>query len=322
LKAIQVFQPGGVHALQLKDIAQPEPAEEEVLVRIAASGVNFIDIFVREGRYGNTGPFIPGQEAAGTVVATGSKVTSFKVGDRVAWCSVLGTYAEYAVAPATRLIPLPDELSFEHAAAGLLQGMAAHYLSHSAYPIKAGDSILVHAGAGGTGLLLIQMAKSVGATVFTTVSTEQKAQLAKNAGADEVILYTRTDFAREVMERTRGEGIDAVYDSIGKPTFEQSLASLKVRGTLLIYGAAGGDIPPFDLERLAALGSLHVTRPILKHYTRTRGELLERATAVFDAIVSGRLTLTIGETLPLAEAVQAHQRLEGRMTTGKILLIP
>jgi NADPH:quinone reductase len=240
----------------------------------------------------------------------------------VAWCSILGTYAQYAVAPAERLIPLPDNVSFEQAAAGLLQGMAAHYLTHAAYAIQPGDAVLIHAGAGGTGLLTIQMAKQRGATVFTTVSTEAKAQLARAAGADEVILYTQTDFAEEVKQRTHGEGVAAVYDSIGKPTFGQSLASLKVKGTLVIYGSAGGDIPPFDLERLAAAGSLHVTRPILKHYTRTRAELLERASAVFDGIASGRLTLTIGETLPLANAVEAHQKLEGRATSGKLLLIP
>lgn len=322
MKAIRVLQPGSADVMQLAEMARPEPGEDEVLVKVAASGVNFIDIFVREGRYGNACPFVPGQEAAGTVVAIGSKVTNFKAGDRVAWCSVLGTYAEYAVAPAGRLLSIPDALSFEQAAACLLQGMAAHYLTHSAYPIQSGDSVLVHAGAGGTGLLLIQMAKSLGATVFTTVSTEEKAALARKAGADEVILYTKTDFAQEVQRRTHGEGVAAVYDSIGKPTFEQSLASLKVRGTLLIYGAAGGDIPPFDLERLASLGSLHVTRPILRHYTRTREELVERSTAVFDGIVSGRLKLDIGEVLPLANAVLAHQKLEQRATSGKLVLIP
>jgi NADPH:quinone reductase len=322
MKAIQIAQPGGPEVLQIREIPTPTISETEVLIRVAASGINFIDIFVREGRYATPCPFVPGQEAAGTIVAVGSEVSDLKVGERVAWCSVLGTYAEYAVAPAGRVIPIPSELSFEQAAACLLQGMAAHYLTHSASPIHKGDPVLVHAGAGGTGLLLIQMAKSLGATVFTTVSTEDKALLARQAGADEVILYTKSAFALEVKELTKGQGLATVYDSIGKTTFEQSLACLRPRGTLVIYGSASGDIPPFDLDRLAQLGSLHVTRPILKHYTLTREELVGRATDVFQAILSGRLTLRIGETLPLAEAAHAQQKLASRATAGKLLLIP
>jgi NADPH2:quinone reductase len=284
--------------------------------------VNFIDLYVREGRYGNKPPFTPGQEAAGTIVALGANVSHLKEGERVAWCSVLGTYAEYALAPASRVVPLPPDISFEEAAAVLLQGMTAHYLSHSAYPIQSGDEVLIHAGAGGTGLLLTQMAKRRGARVLTTVSNEEKAELSRRAGADEVILYTRSDFAAEVKRLTDERGLAAVYDSVGKNTFEQSLTCLKPRGTLVLYGSAGGDVPPFDLMRLATLGSLYVTRPILRDYTLTREELVMRATEVFHAAGTGKLQLRIENTYPLGKAAQAHWDLASRATTGKLLLIP
>jgi NADPH2:quinone reductase len=270
MKAIELTETGGPEVMHLREIPTPTPQQDEVLIRVAVTGVNFIDLYVREGRYGNKLPFTPGQEAAGTVVAVGKSVSHFHEGDRVAWCSILGTYAEYAVAPAERVVPIPIGLSFEQAAAALLQGMTAHYLSHSAYPIQPGDEVLIHAGAGGTGLLMTQLAKRRRARVLTTVSNEEKAELSYQAGADDVILYTRSDFGDEVKRLTEGRGLAAVYDSIGKSTVEQSLTCLKARGTLVLYGSASGDAPPLDLMKLASLGSLYVTRPILRDYTLTQ----------------------------------------------------
>jgi NADPH:quinone reductase len=306
--------------MQMKDLAIPEPQPGEVLIQIAASGINFIDLLVREGRYGNQTPFTPGQEAAGIVVAVGSGVSDLKQGDRVAWCSVLGTYAEFAVASAERVVPIPDDVTFEQAAAALLQCMTAHYLSRSAYRIQPGDEVLIHAGAGGTGLLLTQMGQCCGARVLTTVSSRMKAALSREAGADEVIVYTESNFAVEVKRLTDRRGLAAVYDSVGKATFEQSLACLKPRGTFVLYGSASGEVPAFDLIRLAPLGSLYVTRPILKHYTLSRNELLQRAMNVFDAIASGALKLRIEHVYQLNEAAQAHRDLEARSTTGKLLI--
>jgi len=320
MKAIELTETGGPEVMHLREIPTPIPQESEVLIRVAVTGVNFIDLFVREGRYGNQLPFTPGQEAAGTVVAVGKSVSHLQEGDRVAWCSVLGTYAEYAVAPAERVVPIPIGVTFEQAAAALLQGMTAHYLSHSAYPIQPGDEVLIHAGAGGTGLLLTQFAKSRGARVLTTVSNEEKAQLSYQARADDVILYTKSDFADEVKRLTHR--LAAVYDSIGKNTFEQSLTCLKARGTLVLYGSASGDVPPLDLMKLASLGSLYVTRPILRDYTLTRAELLDRAAEVFQAVVSGTLKLRMERKYSLGEAAQAHRDLESRKTTGKLLLLP
>jgi NADPH:quinone reductase len=290
------------------------------LIQVADSGINFVDLFVREGRFGNQTPFTPGQEAAGTVAAVGSGVSDLKQGDRVAWCSVLGTYAEFAVAPAERVVPIPDDVTFEQAAAALLQGMTAHYLSRSAYGIRPGDAVLIHAGAGGTGLLLTQMAQSCGARVLTTVSSKMKAALSREAGADEVILYTESDVAVEVKRLTENRGLAAVYDSVGKVTFEQSLACLRPRGTFVLYGSASGEVPAFDLIRLAPLGSLYVTRPILKHYTLSRHELLQRAMSVFDAVGSGTLKLRIEHVYQLNDAAQAHRDLYARSTTGKLLI--
>ncbi len=322
MKVIELMETGGPEVMHLREIPTPTPRQDEVLIRVAMTGVNFIDLYVRQGRYGNKLPFTPGQEAAGTVVAVGKSVSCLHEGDQVAWCSILGTYAEYAVAPAERVVPIPIGVTFEQAAAVLLQGMTAHYLSHSAFPIQPGDEVLVHAGAGGTGLLLTQLAKPRGARVLTAVSNEEKAELSYQAGADDVIVYTRSDFGDEVKRLTEGRGLAAVYDSIGKRTFERSLTCLKARGTLVLYGSASGDVPPLDLMKLASLGSLYVTGPILRDYTVTRNELVDRATQVFQAVVSGSLKLRIERTYSLSEAAQAHRDLESRKTAGKLLLLP
>ena len=322
MKAIQILKTGGPEVLTFSDLPTPTPGEGQALLRIEASGVNFIDTYFREGRYPATLPYVLGQEAAGTVVAIGSDVTSVKAGDRVAWCGIPGTYAEFAVAPVDRLVAIPDGVSSDQAAAAILQGMTAHYLAHSAYKIQSGDEVLIHAGAGGTGLLLTQIAKLLGARVFTTVSTEEKAALSRAAGADEVILYTQTDFAAEVKKLTAGRGLPVVYDSVGKSTFEQSLASLRRRGMLVLFGGASGAVPPFDLIRLSTMGSLYITRPTLKDYIATRADLMTRAADVFNGLAAGTLKLRSEHTYPLADAAQAQRDLESRKTTGKLLLIP
>ncbi len=322
MRAVQVAEAGGPEAMKVVEVTMPSPGSNELLIEVAASGVNFIDIYVREGRYGNALPLTPGQEAAGTVVEVGSEVKGIAKGDRVAWCSILGTYAEFALAPADRVVPIPAGISFEQAAAVMLQGMTAHYLSHGAYPIKAGDEVLIHAGAGGTGLLLTQYAKALGARVYTTVSTPAKAELSRQAGADEVILYTEKDFEVEVKQLTSGRGVAAVYDSVGATTFDQSLKSLRPRGTLVLFGSAGGEVLPFAPIKLAPLGSLFLTRPILRDYVATREELLERAGAVFGAVRDGKLTVRIEARFPLEAAPSAHEALDGRKTTGKLLLMP
>ena len=322
MQAIRVHEFGGVDVLKLDEVEVPQPGEGQARVKIEASGVNFIDIYFREGRYPSPLPFIPGQEAAGIIEALGPDQPSpFKVGDRVAWCSVPGTYAEYSVAPTGRLVRGPDGVSSQQAAAALLQGMTAHYLAFSAYAIQPGDSVLIHAGAGGVGLLLIQIAKRLGARVFTTVSMDDKAALAREAGADEVILYTREDFPTRVRELTQGKGLSVVYDSVGKTTFEGSLASIHPRGMLVLFGGSSGAVPPFDLIKLSTLGSLFITRPRLQDYTATREELDRRSSDIFGWIADGSLKVRIGHTYPLAEAAQAHLDLEGRKTTGKVLLL-
>ncbi len=322
MRAIQITQTGGPEVLAVREVPTPSPGPGEALIRIGACGVNFIDVYFREGRYPAQVPFIPGQEAAGVVVAVGPDAAGVKVGDRVAWCGVLGTYAEFAVAPVARLIAIPDGIATELAATAMLQGMTAHYLAHSTYAIQKGDTVLIHAGAGGVGQLLIQMAKYLGARVLTTVSTEEKAALARAAGADEVIFYTREDFAAKVRELTGGEGVPVVYDSVGKTTFDSSLACLKPRGMMVLYGGSSGAVPPFDPIQLMTKGSLYVTRPTLKDYFTTREELEMRAGAVLRWVAGGGLKLRIGHSYPLAEAAQAHRDLEGRKTTGKVLLIP
>jgi NADPH2:quinone reductase len=307
--------------MELVELPMPKPGAGQVLVKIEAVGVNFIDTYLREGRYPAELPFIPGQEAAGTVVELGDGVSGFAVGDRVAWNGTRGTYAEFACAPASDLLPIPDGMSFEQAAAVLLQGLTAHYLAHDTHPIRAGETVLVHAGAGGVGLLLTQMAKRLGARVLTTVSTEEKAELSRAAGADKVILYTTESFMEEVKLQTDGAGLPVVYDSVGKTTFDDSLKCLQPRGLLALYGASSGAVPPFDPIRLMA-GSLYVTRPTLKDYVRTRSELERRVADVFGWVARGELQVRIGARYPLGEAAQAHRDLAGRKTTGKVLLTP
>jgi NADPH2:quinone reductase len=322
MQAIQILTTGSADVLILRDLPTPTPGPGEALIRIEASGVNFIDTYFREGRYPAKLPYTLGQEAAGIVVAVASDVTTVKAGDHVAWCGIPGTYAQLAVAPANRLVAIPEGVTFQQAAAAILQGMTAHYLSHSTYPIQRGDEILIHAGAGGTGLLLIQMAKARGARVFTTVSTEEKAALAHAAGADEIIFYTREDFAAKVKTLTEGRGLAAVYDSVGRSTFEQSLQCLRPRGIAILFGGASGAVPPFDLIRLSTMGSLYVTRPTLKDYVATRTDLESRANDVFHSVLDGTLRLRLEYSYPLADAAHAHRDLESRKTTGKLLLIP
>jgi len=321
MHAIRVTETGGPEKLVYQEVATPEPKAGEVLVKLAVAGVNFIDVYFRIGQYPSPLPFTPGQEGAGVVAAVGSEVTTVKVGERVAYTSVPGSYAEYAVIPATRLVTVPDELDDKQAVAAMLQGMTAHYLSHSTYPIQRGDTILVHAAAGGVGLLLTQMAHWLGARVIGTVSTEHKAQLARNAGADEVILYTQTDFEQEVKRLTNGAGVAVVYDSVGKTTFNQSLNCLRPRGYMVLFGASSGPVPPFDPAILNSKGSLYLTRPTLVNYIASRDELVSRAGAVMGWIKVGELKMDIEFTYPLAQAAQAHRDLQSRATTGKLLLL-
>ncbi len=322
MNAIQVSQVGGLEVLKLVDLPVPEPKPNEGLVQIKAAGVNFIDVYFREGRYPATLPFVPGQEGAGIVTAVGSEVSNVKTGDRVAYTGVQGAYAEYAAAPADRLVKVPDELDFDQAAAAMLQGMTAHYLTHSTYSIKQGETALVHAAAGGVGALLVQMAKNLGARVIGTAGSEEKAQLARNAGADDVIIYTKQDFETETRRLTDGKGVHVVYDGVGKTTFDKDLNVLRPRGYLVLFGGSSGAVPPFDLIKLSQKGSLFLTRPSLHHYIVTREELDQRATDVLRMIVRGDLKLRIHKTYPLAEAETAHRDLQGRKTTGKLLLIP
>jgi NADPH2:quinone reductase len=322
MKAIQVFEPGGPEKMQLVDVAKPAPGPEQALVRIGASGVNFIDVYHRIGLYKIELPATLGTEGAGTVEAVGPDVTEVAAGDRVAYAMPRGSYAEYAVVPAWQLVKIPDGLDFNAAAASMLQGMTAHYLTHSAYPLKSGDACLVHAAAGGTGGVIVQMAKMRGARVFGTVSTEEKARRAREAGADEVILYTQQDFEAEVKRLTNGRGVDVVYDSVGKTTFEKSLNSLRPRGLMASFGQSSGPVPPFEISLLNAKGSLYLTRPSLGHYTATRDELLSRAGDVLNWVASGKVKIRVDRTYPLAEAAAAHRDLESRRTAGKLLLIP
>jgi NADPH2:quinone reductase len=322
MKAIQVKQVGGPEAMELVELPVPELKANEAVVKLAASGVNFIDVYNREGRYKVPLPFIPGQEGAGEVASVGKDVKSVKTGDRVAWTSVLGSYAEYAAVPADRLVPIPAGVSDQQAAATMLQGMTAHYLLHDTYPLKQGETALVHAAAGGVGLLLVQMAHNIGARVIATVSTEEKAKLARNAGADDIILYTQTDFEAETKRLMNGKGVDVVYDSVGKTTFEKGLNLLRPRGMMVLFGGSSGAVPPLDPILLTQKGSLFLTRPSLGSYTATREELMARSSAVFGMIAAGKLKLRIEHTYPLAEAQRSHRELEGRKTTGKLLLIP
>jgi NADPH2:quinone reductase len=321
MRAIQVKKTGGPEVLELVELPRREPQPGEVLVRVAASGVNFIDTYLREGRYPAPLPFIPGQEAAGVVEKLGDGVSGFAVGDHVAWNGTRGTYAEYACAPAKDLLHVPEGMSLEDAAAVLVQGLTAHYLIYDTYRVQRGDTVLVHAGAGGVGLLITQMLKTLGATVITTVSTDEKAELSRGAGADYVILYTRENFA-DAVKRIAPQGLAVVFDSVGKTTFEDSLKCLRPRGLMALYGGSSGAVPPFDLIRLSTMGSLYVTRPTLKDYVQTRAELERRANDVFNCVAEGKLHVRIGHRYPLADARQAHEDLQARKTTGKVLLIP
>jgi NADPH2:quinone reductase len=322
MKAIQVKQTGGPEVLQLVDLPVPQPKPNEAVVKIAASGMNFIDVYQREGRYKVPLPFVLGQEGAGAVTSVGPDVKSVKPGDRVAWTTILGSYAEYAAVPAERLVQVPSGVSDQQAAAAMLQGMTAHYLIHDTFPLKRGQTALVHAAAGGVGLLLVQMAHHLGARVIATVSTDEKAKLARQAGADEVILYTQADFEAETKRLTGGHGVDVVYDGVGKTTFEKGLNVLRPRGMMVLFGGSSGAVPPFDLVQLSQKGSLYVTRPTLANYIATTEELRARSSAVFEMIAKGKLKLRIEHTYPLADAATAHRDIEGRKTTGKLLLIP
>ena len=322
MKAIQVARVGGPEVLTLVDLPVPVPKPHEALVQIEAAGVNFIDVYFREGRYPAPLPFINGQEASGLVVAVGPDVTTLRLGDRVAYTGSLGSYAEYAAMAADRLVRIPDGLDFDQSAAAMLQGMTAHYLSHSTYPIKSGETVLIHAAAGGVGLLLVQMAKQLGARVIGTAGSDAKAQLAREAGADEVIIYTEQDFETETERLTDGAGVHAVYDGVGKDTFAKDLEVLRPRGYLVLFGGASGAVPPFDLLELTKHGSLFVTRPSLQHYVAGPKELEQRANDVLQMIVRGDLKLRIHKKYPLEDVRQAHFDLEGRKTTGKLLLIP
>jgi NADPH2:quinone reductase len=322
MKAIQVKQVGGPEVMELVDLPVPQPKSNEAVIKTQAIGVNFIDVYNREGRYKAPLPFVLGQEAAGSVTSIGSDVNNVAVGDRVAYTSSLGSYTEYSVLPADRLVKIPEGVTERDAAAAMLQGMTAHYLSHDTYPLKKGETALIHAAAGGVGLLLVQMAHNIGARVIATVSTDEKAKLAREAGADDVILYTLTDFEAETKRLTGGKGLDVVYDSVGKTTFEKGLNLLRPRGMMVLFGGSSGAAPPFDPITLTQKGSLFLTRPSLNNYISTSEELQRRAAAVFGMIRDGKLKLHIGHVYPLAQAQQAHRDLEGRKTTGKLLLIP
>lgn len=322
MKAIQVTQCGGADQMQYSEVPKPAAGPKQALVKIAASGVNFIDVYFRTGLYKADLPVILGMEAAGIVEAIGPEVTEVSVGDRVAYAMTRGSYAEYAAVPAWQLVKVPDSLDLNTAAAAMLQGMTAHYLTHSSFPLKNNDTALIHAAAGGAGGLVVQMAKKLGARVFGTVSTEAKAQLAKDAGCDEVIFYTRQDFETEVKRLTGARGVDVIYDSVGVSTFLKGLNCLRPRGMMVLFGQSSGPVPPFDPTMLNTKGSLFLTRPSLAHHCATRNELLWRANDVLRWIASGELKLRVDRTYKLSEAPQAHRDLEGRKTAGKLLLLP
>ena len=309
--------------MEVVEMPVPQPKANEAVVKLAASGVNFVDVYFREGRYKSAVlPFVLGQEGAGVITDVGEEAKSVKVGDRVAWTGVQGAYAEYAAVPADRLVPIPQAVSDQQAAAAMLQGMTAHYVSHDTYQLKPGETALVHAAAGGVGLLLVQMAHNIGARVIATVSTEEKAKLARAAGAHEVILYTHADFEAETKRLTEGKGVNVVYDSVGKTTFEKGLNVLRPRGMMVLFGGSSGAVPPFDPVLLSQKGSLYLTRPTLVNYIATREELVARSGAVFSMIATGKLKLRVEHSYPLAEVRRAHRELEGRKTTGKLLLMP
>lgn len=322
MKAIRVHRPGGPEQLKLEDVPTPDPGEGELLVRLEAIGVNYTDVQLRLGTHDTPMPVTPGREGAGVVEALGAGTAGFAVGDRVAYAPVPGAYAEYTLLPAAQAIKLPEGMEMRLAAAIMLQGMTAHYLCYSTYPLKAGESCLIHAGAGGMGLMLIQMCKAIGATVYTTVSTGEKAALARDAGADHAINYCEVDFEEEITRVAGPNGLDVIYDAVGKTTFAKGLNLLRPRGMMALYGAASGPVPPLELRELSNRGSLYLTRPVLSHYTLTREELEWRASDVLNWVDSGRINVRIGGSWPLAEAAAAQAALESRATTGKLLLLP
>ena len=322
MKAIRIHETGGPEVLRLEQVPDPQPGPGEAVVRLEASGLNFIEVYQRTGLYRSPLPFTPGGEGAGRVVAVGRDVSEVKPGDRVASTSLRGSYAELARVPVDKLVPVPDEVETGVAAAVLLQGLTAHYLATSTYPLAQGSWCLIHAAAGGVGLLLCQIAKARGARVIGTVSTDEKAALATQAGADHVVLYTRQDFVSEARRLTGGRGVSVVYDSVGKTTFEGSLNSLAPRGMLVLFGQSSGPVPPVDPQVLNTKGSLYLTRPTLTHYTASSSELLTRARDLFAWLEAGKLQVRIDRTYPVADAAAAHRALEGRETKGKVLLLP
>jgi NADPH2:quinone reductase len=322
VKAIRIEKPGGADVLRLEDVPIPTPGPGQALIKVEAAGVNFIDIYRRSGAYKVSYPFTPGEEAGGTVESVGTGVTTVRPGNRVASCDVIGAYAEFALAPADRLVQLPERVSARDGAAVMLQGITAHYLTASTHRLKRGDTCLVHAAAGGVGLLLCQMARQRGARVIGTVSTEEKAALAREAGADEVIIYTEADFEVETKRLTDGAGVEVVYDSVGRTTFAKSLNCLALRGLMVLCGQSSGPVEPFDPQLLNQKGSLFLTRPTIRHYTATRRELLQHASAVLHGVADGNLVIRIGGEFPMVQAAEAHRLLESRRTTGKLLLRP
>jgi NADPH2:quinone reductase len=322
MKLIQISQNGGPEVLKLVEVPTPKPGPGQALIKVAAAGVNYIDTYLRIGLYKSTMPFTPGNEGAGVVEAVGPDVTGLKAGDRVAWAMTTGSYAEYATIPVQQLVPLPDSVDYNTAAAAMLQGMTAHYLTHSTFPLKPGDKALVHAAAGGTGRLIIQMAKKLGATVYGTAGTDAKAALVKEAGADEAIVYTREDFVSEVKRFTGGKGVDVIYDSVGVSTFLKGLDVIRPRGMMVLFGQSSGPVEPFNPNILNPKGSLFLTRPSLAHHIATRDELLWRSGDILRWIGDSSLKLRIEKTYSLGEAPQSHRDLESRKMAGKLLLIP
>lgn len=322
MKAIRVSHTGGPEVLELVEVPLPQPKPAEALVKVSVAGVNSIDGQFREGRLRTPLPFIPGQEGAGVVTAVGPQVKTVRVGDRVAWSGTLGSYTEYVAVPEEHLVPVPPDISDEKATAVMVHGLTAHYLVNDAHKLKAGETALVHAAAGGVGLLLVEMARAIGARVIGTASSEEKAKLAREAGADEVIVFTKKDFESEVKRLTGGKGVDVVYDGVGKDTFEKNLNVMRLRGMLVLYGMSSGPVPPVDPAKLSEKGSLYMARTTLAHFTATREELLARSSALFGMIADGKLKLRIAKKYLLAEAPQAHRDMESRTATGKLLLIP
>jgi NADPH2:quinone reductase len=322
MKAIRVQQTGGPEVMELAEVPLPQPHPAEALVKVSVAGVNSIDGHFRDGRLRMPLPFVPGQEGAGVVTAVGPQVKTLRVGDRVAWSGTPKSYAEYVVAAEEHLVPVPASVSDEQAAAGMIHGLTAHYLVNDTYQLKAGETALVHAAAGGVGLLLVQLLHANGARVIGTVSSAEKAALARAAGADEVIVFTEQDFAGEVKRLTGGKGVEVVYDGVGKATFDQNLNVMRLRGMLVLYGMSSGPVPPVDPAKLSEKGSLYMARTTLAHFTATREELLARTSALFGMIAADQLKLRIAKTYPLAEAAQAHRDMEARKMAGKLLLIP